>query len=326
MRATFSFFARRYEKNFLGGKSVKAFTVCLDPGHDSEFYNPSPVEPKYFEGQRMWALAQRLAEELETLGIRVVMTKKRVNQKVALVDRGKLSAGADLFVSLHSNAAATEKPDWVVVMHQVQQPGVADEKSLAFAKRIGAAVAGVMGVSYELAGVQSSRDRNGDGFLDDYYGVLRGAAQVGTPGVILEHGFHTNRKCTRWLLSDENLALLAQREAEVIKAWLTEDHALTEFVKQVQGVIGAKVDGVAGKETLGKTPTVSRWKNRKHPVVGVIQKRLAELGYTQVGKADSVAGPKFEGAVKAFQEDHGCQSDGEITGGKRTWKVLLGLQ
>ena len=304
---------------------MEGYTVCLDPGHDSEFYNPSPVEPKYFEGQRMWALAQRLAEELEALGIRVVMTKQRVNQKVALVDRGKMSAGADLFVSLHSNAATTEKPDWVVVMHQVQQPGNVDDKSLAFAKRIGSAVAEVMGVGCELAAVKSSKDRNGDGYLDDYYGVLRGAAQVGTPGVILEHGFHTNRKCTQWLLHDENLALLAKQEAKVIQAWLAEEHSLVEFVMQVQGAIGAKIDGVAGKETLGKTPTVSRWKNRKHPVVGVIQKRLAELGYTQVGKADSVAGPKFQCAVKAFQEDHGCQPDGEITGGTRTWKVLLGL-
>ena len=50
----------------------------------------------------------------------------------------------------------------------------------------------------------------------EYYGVLRGAAAVGTTGIILEHSFHTNTKMTKWLLNDENLAEAAKREAKVI--------------------------------------------------------------------------------------------------------------
>lgn len=104
------------------------------------------------------------------------------------------------------------------------------------------------------------------------------------------------------------------------------DNGLKEFVKDVQAAIGAKVDGLAGSETLSKTPTVS-WKiNRTHPVVKVIQKRLLELGYTEVGKADGIAGAKFASAVMHYQMDNKCTADGEITAKKTTWKKLLGMK
>ena len=59
--------------------------------------------------------------------------------------------------------------------------------------------------------------------------------------------------------------------------------------------------------------------------VKVVQKRLYALGYTPVGEADGIAGPKFTAAVKAFQKKHDCWVDGEITAGNKTWKKLLSL-
>ena len=59
--------------------------------------------------------------------------------------------------------------------------------------------------------------RTGNGGAD-YYGVLRGAASVGVPGILLEHSFHTNRRATDWLLNDENLERMAVAEAETIAA------------------------------------------------------------------------------------------------------------
>ena len=105
-----------------------------------------------------------------------------------------------------------------------------------------------------------------------------------------------------------------------------EKYALKQFVRDVQKVTGSQIDGIAGPETLGNTPTVSRYVNRKHPVVAYIQKRLAALGYTQVGEADGVAGGKFDAAVKAFQKDSGCTSDGELTAGCKTWRKLLEME
>lgn len=101
--------------------------------------------------------------------------------------------------------------------------------------------------------------------------------------------------------------------------------AQEEFVRAVQEAIGAKVDGIPGSETLSKTPTVSAQRNSRHPVVKVLQERLCALGYKVVGKADGIAGPKFEAAVVAFQKDNGCWQDGELTSGKTTWKKILGV-
>lgn len=102
-------------------------------------------------------------------------------------------------------------------------------------------------------------------------------------------------------------------------------YTLKQFVCDVQAAIGAKVDGIAGPETLSKTPTVSRWRNRKHPVVKAVQKRLYALGYTQVGDADGIAGGKFDTALRRFQKGHNCVADGEITAGNKTWRMLLGM-
>lgn len=102
-------------------------------------------------------------------------------------------------------------------------------------------------------------------------------------------------------------------------------YTLEQFVRDVQKACGASVDGIAGKETLSKTVTISAKKNRSHAVVKCVQKYLHSLGYKDVGEADGIAGNKFTIAVKAFQKDNGCVADGEITAGKTTWKKLLGM-
>ena len=99
-----------------------------------------------------------------------------------------------------------------------------------------------------------------------------------------------------------------------------------QFIEDVQRCLGAGVDGIAGPITLGKTITVSRYKNRNHPVVKFIQKRLYAMGYTEVGDADGVAGSMFDKAVKHLQKDRNLvYRDGELTAGKTTWKIMLGM-
>lgn len=102
-------------------------------------------------------------------------------------------------------------------------------------------------------------------------------------------------------------------------------YTLVQFIKDVQKATGAKVDGIAGTETISKTVTLSAYRNRRHAAVKPVQKRLYALGYTQVGTADGIAGPKFTAAVKAYQKDKGCVVDGVITARNKTWKKLLGM-
>lgn len=97
-----------------------------------------------------------------------------------------------------------------------------------------------------------------------------------------------------------------------------------QFIKDVQKAIGAKVDGIAGAETISKTVTVSININSKHKVVKSLQKYLNALGY-DCGIVDGIAGALFTSAVKKYQKDNGCVVDGEITSAEKTWKKLLGM-
>ena len=98
----------------------------------------------------------------------------------------------------------------------------------------------------------------------------------------------------------------------------------TQFIKDIQRVIGAKVDGIAGTETLSKTVTVSAEKNRTHGVVRYIQKYLNSMGY-DCGSVDGIAGAKFKKGVVRYQKAKGCVADGEVTAKGKTWQKLLGM-
>lgn len=100
----------------------------------------------------------------------------------------------------------------------------------------------------------------------------------------------------------------------------------TQFIMDVQACTGSKVDGKAGRETIGNTVTVSASRNRKHPVVIPLQKRLNALGH-DCGTVDGIAGKKFTAAVNSYQKNVlGYRNlDGEITAGKKMWKSMLGI-
>lgn len=204
-------------------KNVKAGhtkpIVCLDAGHYGK-YNRSPVVPEYYESDMNWKLHLLLKAELEKYGIEVRTTRNNPDIDLALVERGKASDGSDLFISLHSNAADNESVKYVVSMYQVDDNcGEMDEQSKAFADKLAKTVGNVMGLPYQTWSTKSSSDRDGNGYKDDYYGVLRGAHTVHTAGVIIEHGFHTNTATTKWLLVESNLKKLAVAEAETIAEW-----------------------------------------------------------------------------------------------------------
>lgn len=101
-------------------------------------------------------------------------------------------------------------------------------------------------------------------------------------------------------------------------------YTLEEFIRDVQKFCGAKVDGIAGPETLSKTPTISDTKNWDHSVIKAVQLRMQMLGYKV--KCSGLADAQFTAAVLAFQEDNKCWVDGEITSGNKTWKKLLGME
>ena len=102
-----------------------------------------------------------------------------------------------------------------------------------------------------------------------------------------------------------------------------------DFVKDIQSVIGARIDGHPGSETISKTITVSQKINRNHPVVKYIQRYLNSIGY-YCGNVDGDYGTKTASAIKKFQIDkiYGNDTkntDGVITAHNKTWQKLLGM-
>ena len=149
--------------------------------------------------------------------------------------------------------------------------------------------------------------------------------------ILNEGAFVDNLKDIQDWNEDHELEKLGQAYAKAAAEYLglsrrSAAYTLEQFIRDVQAATGSKVDGIAGPETIGNTVTVSTYVNSTHPVVEAIQKRLAALGYTQVGEPDGVAGLKFTAAVLAFQEDNQCWQDGEITAKNKTWRKLLEME
>ena len=140
----------------------------------------------------------------------------------------------------------------------------------------------------------------------------------------VKHWFSKHGKSMDTFRADVKALLDAEKKPEPTTPEST--YTRKQFVKDVQKACAAKVDGIPGGETLSKTVTVSAKVNSTHAVVVPLQKWLYALGYTEVGKADGIAGPKFTKAVKRLQNRIGTIVDGEITAGCKTWKYLLGMK
>lgn len=180
--------------------------IMIDPGHFGSRYNRGVIS-SYYESNMTWELAGYLKKELESYGITVGMTRDTKDEDLAVYQRGKKAKGYDLLVSLHSNAVETESVKRVILYKPLNGSGN------AIAEKLGKTIVQVMNLSGEFYYQALTREEE-DG--TDWYGVIRGATEVGVPGLILEHSFHTNKEACTWLMNSENLKKLAVAEAATI--------------------------------------------------------------------------------------------------------------
>lgn len=195
------------------------YKIAIDAGHYGNYYNKGVIDG-YYESNMTWELQGYLKEELESYGFEVGTTRVNKAEDLEVSQRGLRSLGYDLFISLHSNAASSESPDYVAVFHLADDKTTrADDVSKVLAKKLAPVIAETMHTSDEPKVLDRpvAFDRDGDGQLNDnYYGVLHGADLANTPGIIIEHSFHTNKKACAWLMNSAHLMMLAKAEAEVI--------------------------------------------------------------------------------------------------------------
>ena len=183
--------------------------VCLDPGHGPGNVNGSP-DGAYKEHEFTWDLYTRLKLLLEQQGVTVVCT--RTQQEVpGLTARANVSnrAGADLFVSLHSNA--TGGGGWSSARGFVAYTSSGPES----AERNQAAVDIINAVKAQ--GVVLF------GTGKPYHELFTVLTATTAPAVLLECGFHTNQEDVALLSDSTYRDKLAAGIANGILAYLGMD-------------------------------------------------------------------------------------------------------
>ena len=182
--------------------------VVIDPGHGPGNANGGRNGYKEYEG--MWKLSNFLKTALEHCGMSVALTRAE-NADPSLTARGKMGAGADLFISEHSNAA-NGAARGVEVYYSIRLPGDRN-----FAAEIAKETAALMYNPNRGAKTRESTVTTGW----DYYTIMMEAQKAGAKHVLLaESGFHDNFYDEAFLLSDANLKAIAETQARVICKYL----------------------------------------------------------------------------------------------------------
>lgn len=232
--------------------------VRVDPGHFGRYTNQSPVDPTYYESATVWVLGNYVADELRKLGVQADLSRNNINENPGLIERGEKSKGYDLFVSIHTNATGNSQgsdvANFPVCYSQVS--GASTE----IGNRIGKALMPLFNASkYECYSVENANHQ-------DWYGVLRGAASVGTKGVIIEHGFHTCPANVALLKQDSFLHLLAQTDARVIYEYLGGQVVVNPSSTMLYGVVTGVPSGDVLNVRTGPGASYDRLK--AYPALG----------------------------------------------------------
>lgn len=248
--------------------------ICLDAGHYGK-YNRSPAVTSYYESEMTWKLHNYLKKHLEAYGVEVVVTRSNQAKDLALETRGKMAAGCDLFISLHSNAVGSRvdnNTDYPLACCSVS--GKADAIGLKLAQCAQKTMGTKQGASVTHRKLVTGAD---------YYGVLRGAAKVGVAGVLLEHSFHTNTKATNWLLSESNLNKMAQAEADVIAEHygLKKNATDTNVGSTTKGLQASELKNMAQKDVIAKIGALFTADHKKTGVLASVSlaQFILESGY-----------------------------------------------
>lgn len=192
--------------------------IAIDQGHGATT-NPYP-DGIHCEGFQMYQLGYLLYQELKAMNkYSLRCTRNKSTDDPTLIQRGSYAKGADLFISLHSNAAAKDTVQRVVVIPNIAN---VDPGFRSFCQEIGDAVKMAMAIKEATQIFDRSYKDVNTGKIMNYYAVLRNANEVGCKNcLIVEHSFHTTPAMAGLLCQDPVLKLIAKKEAAVIDSFLS---------------------------------------------------------------------------------------------------------
>lgn len=196
-------------------------TVCLDPGHGVESPGKCSPDKSYYEHEFALDMARRIQAHMERCGVRVVLTRTDEHCPTGKADTNDLlkrvaisdAAGADLFVSLHSNAAGND--GWYnasgLMIYTSAGPETASRNVAAKAVLARMTAAGV--------------ELRGSPLVHDIELVV--TRKTVAPAMLIEYGFHTSRTEVALLKKSSYRAKLAEATAKGVcdflgVAWAAE--------------------------------------------------------------------------------------------------------
>lgn len=230
-------------------KNKNEIVIVLDPGHGTPdgatgaTYEWNGVT--YTERDINLKIAQYCKEDLEKYnGVKVYMTRTTNNNGLLLsVPEGetvspliKFAADrdADIFVSIHNNAATVETANGSEVYYPNANynPEMSkDAKELSDKILSKLSECGLTNRGAKIRDDSGNVQYYPDGSLGDYYGVIRQSKLCGFPGIIIEHAFLSNQSdAENFLGSDESLKKLGQADAAALVEYfgLTQENEYEE--------------------------------------------------------------------------------------------------
>lgn len=185
--------------------------VCIDPGHPSETSAGNANVSGITENEINWRVALQLKKQLIKNGIRVILTKVRLTQKVTNKKRAEICnhAGAALMLRLHADYGngtgfTVYYPDRKGKIYGVTGPSqTVIEQSRQAAAKIYAGMRGTLKSYLKGNGIKGdSRTKIGS-----RQGALTGSIFSHVPVVLVEMVYLNNRRDARFLKSRAGQAI-----------------------------------------------------------------------------------------------------------------------
>lgn len=268
---------------------AKPFIIVIDAGHgEGRAHNRGGV--CYNEGDNNYYYSLVLKRQLERLpGVIVKLTRNKISDNPSFDYRGRVATGADLLLSVHSDAFHKASVRGTTVFDSVRRPN----------RRLATVLANAISTNFNHPnrGVKIKEGRPGW----DWYAILRNSKAKSS--MILEHGFHTNRfDCEHFKSHHKQLAKVT-----------------TDAIRTYYGLGGRVPSRPPAVKAPGNVIFYSQHTNNRGDGVRLLQKNLNKVLNTSIS-VDSSFGPETRKAVLRFQYKYGLERDG--IAGQETLKAL----
>lgn len=163
--------------------------ICLDPGHGNSTSGKKSPDGKYREYEHNWDMCLKLKAAFERCGFKTMMTRSDPYVDTKLANRCSIAnnAGADLFISMHSNAAGNggwyNARGWSVFVYS--KTG----SSYTIANTIN---------NVAFPAIKNTFGLTTRGVLTGNFAVIRDTKM---PAILIESAFHDNKEDVSLLIS-----------------------------------------------------------------------------------------------------------------------------